>query len=285
MFHLSLIAALAIASPGGHAPAPTAEAKFDLRANHGLSAHVSSLHILGEDVVSLEIVDRGKRHSVTYRTVGKVTESGITARFGKLGAFEADFKPTKSQKKEPPKGCRGEPSTTSEGYFSGRFEFAGERHYVRIDRTRAKGELNVENRSTWSCTRRKQGNPKGESVLLTVTGRGNILEAIAERDSRGRGLTIFAGGGVESREGMQITRLSTAHGGASALVFDHAGTGTVRPPAPFTGRGRLVRRAHGRYLWSSTIRVPVLGAAPVSFRGRGFRAELQREFFRLTKRR
>jgi hypothetical protein len=283
MFHLPLIAALAIAAPGGHAAAPTVHAQFDLRANHGLRAHVSN----DEDQVSLEFTDRRQRHYVNYEVPGEVTEHGLEAHFGRLGTIEVSFESTKATTVEPPRGCKGEPSTSSEGIFVGRIDFSGERHYVRIDRARAKGEMNIERGGTWSCPRHRaaigsgmrEEEPEGESGWLKVYARHCIcvLEAIAERDPRGRGKSFFFGGTNEGREGMRIIRVTTAQAGPSTFLFDHAdGTATIRPPAPFSGHGHYERR-RGRDLWSSTIQVPLLGAAALKLGGHDYSAVLRRE--------
>jgi hypothetical protein len=67
--------------------------------------------------------------------------------------------------------------------------------------------------------------------------------------------------------------LTANHG----LKANHAaGTASARPPHPFTGSATFKRRQHGRVLWRSTIRVPLLGVDPILLGGRGFKATLAR---------
>ena len=132
-----------------------------------------------------------------------------------------------------------------------------------------------------AVSRRVDPEPEAEPATLAAFSRGCRcgLLAIAARYPSGRGLSYFLGAVVENREGMKITRFTIAHAGPASFVFDHdAGTATVRPPAPFTGHATFTRRPHAPDLWRSTLRVPVLGAAPLVLYGAGFRARLLREF-------
>jgi len=87
------------------------------------------------------------------------------------------------------------------------------------------------------------------------------------------------GAKIEIREGMDIWRATEVRGPASAFDFDHAaGTASLRPPAPFTGHASFAARPHGRGLWRSTIRVPLLGANPIDTGGPGFRVTLRPEY-------
>jgi hypothetical protein len=100
------------------------------------------------------------------------------------------------------------------------------------------------------------------------------------RDRKGRkGRSIFYGVKVERSEGMVIWRATQAFGSPSAFAFNHvAGTATLRPPRPFRGRAVFKERPHGRDLWRSTIRVPLLGLEPLRVGGPGFRAGLHPEY-------
>jgi hypothetical protein len=76
---------------------------------------------------------------------------------------------------------------------------------------------------------------------------------------------------------MEILRATVVHGGASAFVFDRvAGTATVRPPPPFSGVGTFSRQAPDP--WRSTIRIPLLGAAPLTPNAPGFQAGFYPEY-------
>jgi hypothetical protein len=288
------IVVLLAAVPAGVAPAAsskteaTAWVEFTLRANRGLHAKLEASN--GE--ISLEI--RRKGRLVSYRVEGEATEAGLKAQFGDLGLIDVTFRPTETlSTSEPPKRCEGEPWTRSEGFFVGTIEFTGEREYVRIEASRAKGLMTVY--PEWQCDLRKgpirnRSAPQGlardsraeeEPATLSAFSRRCRcgFTAVGARYRNGRGRSIFLGVKVESREGMEIGRLTIAYAGASTFAFDHAaGTATVHPPPPFSGHATFKRRPRGRDLWRSTIRAPLLGVDPVSPRGPSFRTVLRREY-------
>jgi hypothetical protein len=282
------VAASPTADPGTHSA--SIDIRLDLAASHGLHAHVENF-----EKITLEIERKGRL--VTYEVQGEVTEAGLKARFGKLGLIDVAFKPTKTRTDKLPKGCEGRPSTFSEGLFIGTIEFTGEREYVRIEAAQVTGTMSVWRESEWRCPRhrgamRLQGAPRqldlsprkrseAEKEPATLSAAdyrcGCYFAAFAVPDRRGRGSSIFYGAKFEKREGMEITRVTSANASASAFVFDHAaGTARVHPPQPFSGNGTFKRRPHSRDLWRSTIRVPLLGADPLSVRGRSFRTRLVR---------
>jgi hypothetical protein len=288
-----LVAAPVAASPASKSVThfPAVDIEFGLPANNGLHVHVANY-----EKITLEIERKGRL--VTYEVPGEVTETGLKAQFGQLGLIDVTFKPTKTRTDQPPKGCKGRPSTLSEGLFVGTIKFTGEREYVQIDATQAKGMLNIWRESEWRCHRhrgpirihraqrppalrsRQQSEAEKEPATLAAASRrcNCFFVAVAERDRRGRGPSAFFGAQFEEREGMEISRVTSAEAGASTFVFDHAaGTAKVHPPQPFTGDGIFKRRPHGRDLWRSTIQVPLLGADPLRLGDTGFRASLVRE--------
>jgi hypothetical protein len=297
LFHVLALAVL----PGATAVAATEVqapyAKFALDANHGLRAFVEA----SEGDVALEL--NRKHYSVTYKVAAEVTDTGLKAKFGKLGLIDVAFQPTKTLRtEEPPNGCEGEPSTHRKGLFVGTIEFTGEREFVRIESTQAEGRMSVYRESEWKCPHKTrsthgEGPPPPTSVdvrarsiarkepaTLSALSRRCLCYflALAEHDRKGRGPTYFYGAKLEHREGMEISRVTYAgigtRVGTSSFVFDHeAGTATVRPPRPFSGHATFERRRNGRDRWQSTIRVPVLGAAPLSISGQDFRARLVRD--------
>ena len=150
------IAALLMAAPVAASPAAdrvthfaSVDIELSLPADHGLHAHVANY-----ERITLEIERKGRL--VTYEVPGEVTETGLKAQFGELGLIDVTFEPTKTRTDEPPKGCKGRPSTLSEGLFVGTIKFTGEREYVRIETTQAKGRLNVWRESEWRCPRHRR---------------------------------------------------------------------------------------------------------------------------------
>jgi hypothetical protein len=294
-----LVPALAIAAllagPTTMAPAaspeggPIVTVELELPASDGLEAHLETSE---KEMVTLEIGDGDGDRSVTYEVKGEVSAAGLKVRFGRLGHIDVGFTPTRTlNSTEPSEGCTGEPRTLREGVFSGTIDFRGERDYVRISASEAAGSMSVI--SQWECpeeptpfatvSRLLAGNParEGRSASLHAGKlRCNCdFSAGTHRRSNGPWRSIFYGARAELREGMEILRLTVAHGGGSAFVFDHeAGTATVRPPRPFTGRAVFRRRPDAPDLWRSTIRVPLLGALPLKTDGPGFEAGLYPEY-------
>jgi hypothetical protein len=292
-----LIPALTVAClpAGTSAAAPGIKAElilvhFTLDANHGMGAFVDAT----DGAVTLEV---GSGHQVvTYKAPAEITKSGLKAQFGNLGQIdvtleEAETVPTH----QPPEGCEGKPSTRSKGLFTGTIEFTGERKFVRIETTEARGRISVFRNAEWTCphkphsapghgpppptsltVRKRSGAEKWPTTLAAISRPCHCyFAAIAEQHERGRGPTYFFGAKMERREEMEITRVTEAAAPAFSFVFDHeAGTATVRPPQPFSGHATFKRRLHGPNIWRSTIRVPLLGTDPLHARGHSFRAKL-----------
>jgi hypothetical protein len=298
-----LVPALAISALLAAAPVTASETanstdeaaviiKFKPDANRGLHAEVEA----SRGKVRLSIKRKGRY--VSYEAPAKITETRLTARFGKLGLIDVAFAATETVvTAEPPKGCEGEPSTTNEGIFTGTIEFTGERNYVRIEEDRVKGKIWVYPESEWQCPRRERSiRDHVTSRVSAVRSRQEFkvdeepatLFAVRRRCRcsflayavRDRGASGFLGLKFENLEGMEISRVTFAHAGASAFVYDHvSGTARANPPRPFGGgHATFKRRPDRRDLWRSTIRVPLLGAKTLSFPGGGSRAGLRREF-------
>jgi hypothetical protein len=273
-----LVAALLTVPPVATASAaPHAEpaVDFELKVGHDTHAHVTS----EGDIVSLEI--RRQTRTATYKVKGETTEVGLKARFGGLGKIDVAYAPTKTDQVKPPKGCHGPPSTDSSGVFTGTIEFTGERHYVRVHASEAKGTMRVDREGEWRCpiTRgRRAPQKKEEPGFLFASGpRCHCLFAVFAEEN---GRRLFIGGRVEHRGEMEISRVSAAAGGPSTFVYDiGAGTAEADPPRPFAGTATFKRRPHRAALWRSTIRVPLLGAGPVHLGGRDFRAVLTKDLF------
>jgi len=287
-----LLAALTgVASGAGPEQGTVVLVKLELTASNGLQARLENSE---DGTVTLEL--RNENQTATYRVPGEATESGLKARFGRLGLIDVAFTPTKTlNSTEPGKGCTGAPRTLREGVFTGTIEFTGERGFVRVEGPQATGSMSVI--SQWECPEAEAMDPfarvsrlpaaisrnekgEGESATLAAIRRGfssYFAAGVAHRHSGGK--SIFLGGKIEIREGMYIWRTTVVRGPASAFDFDHAaGTATLRPPAPFSGHARFAAHRHGRGRWRSTIRVPLLGAKPIDTGGPGFQVTLRPEY-------
>jgi hypothetical protein len=279
-----------VASGAGPEQGTVVRVELELKASNGLHAHLENSE---DGTVTLEF--RRKGQIATYEVPGEATEAGLKVRFGRLGLIDVAFTPTRTlSSTEPGEGCTGAPRTLREGVFTGTIDFTGERGYVQIEGPQATGSMSVI--SQWECPEAEALDPfarlarlsaatfrdeKGEreSATLWAGSRGcscYFVAGVHHRHSGGK--STFLGVKFEKREGMEITRGIRVIGPASAFDFDHAaGTATLRPPSPLGGHATLKVRPHGRPLWRSTIRVPLLGAT-IDTGGPGFGASLRREY-------
>lgn len=270
----------------------TVTVELKLQASNGLRA---KLETSDDEMVTLGIGRKVRGTSgltgASYEVQGEVTEAGLKARFGRLGLIDVAFTPTRTlSSTEPSEGCSGEPRTLREGVFTGTIDFTGEREYVRIE-GQAEGSMSVI--SEWQCPNIEEPMPfAGASGPLALASRKKkeaatlyagsrrcscLFIAAVHRRYRG-GRSLFYLLREERREGMEITRAIRAKGGPTAIDFDHeAGTATVHPPPPFSGHAFFRDRPHGRDLWRSTIRAPLLGVGSVSLFGPGSEAILYPE--------
>ncbi len=290
----ALLMALAAGSASGASipSPPVVRVELDLPTNNGLQAH---LETSPDEDVKLEIGRKadGAFQSVVYEVRGKVSEAGLKVRFGRLGLIDASFTPTVTlDETAPSPGCTGAPRTLREGIFAGTIAFAGERGYVRIEASQVEGSMSVI--APWQCPEEDGLNPfafpdfrqlsarpadgKTESATLVAFTRSlqSFFGAgVHHRHSGGR--SIFYGAKEERRERMEISRVTSVLGPASAFDFDHeAGTATLDPPRPLKGHASFRGDQRGGF-WRSTIRVPLLGSAPLRT-GRGFGAALFPEY-------
>ncbi len=281
-----LLLVAATASAASPETGTIVDVELGLEASNGLRA---KLETSGDGTVTLGL--RRKDQLVSYEVKGEVTEEGLKARFGRLGLIDVAFMPTRTlSSTEPSEGCTGEPRTLREGVFTGTIDFTGEREYVRIE-GQAEGSMSVI--PEWQCPGSEEPMPfAGASGPLALSSRKKVesatlyagsrrcsclFAAAVHRRYRG-GRSLFYLAQEERHEGMEILRATRAKGGPTAFDFDHAaGTATVHPPPPFSGHASLRARPHGRDLWRSTIRAPLLGVGSVSLFGPGFGAILYPE--------
>jgi hypothetical protein len=300
LVHAAALAVLLAALPAGAAygtgpePGTVVRVELDLPASNGLHAHLETSE---KEEVTLEVWrKRGDVfQEVVYEVPGEVSETGLKVRFGRLGLIDVAFTPTVTlDETEVSPGCTGAPRTLREGVFAGTIRFAGERNYVQIEAPQVEGSMSVF--PHWDCPE-EDGMSPFEPIpgvpQLSARAAGHERETaslhagsrdcscffgagVHHRHSGGR--SIFYGAKVEKRERMTIARVTTGLGPASAFDYDHeAGTATLDPPQPFKGHATLGRE-HGGGLWRSTIRVPLLGAAPLRTDGPGFGAALYPEY-------
>ncbi len=271
--------------------------ELDLPASNGLRAHLETSE---DEDVTLTIWRRGHGTSeeVVYEVPGEVDEAGLRVSFGRLGSIDVAFTPTATlDATEVSPGCTGAPRTLREGVFAGTIAFAGERGYVRIEAPQVEGSMSLF--PHWQCPEEDGRNPfesipgvpqlsprpagrETESASLVALSLSSDCSCffgagVHHRHSGGR--SIFYGSQLERRGRMEIARTTSALGPAAAFDYDHeAGSATLDPPPPLKGHAAFRTRDRGRTLWRSTIRVPLLGAAPLKPGGSSFGVGLYPEY-------
>lgn len=258
--------------------------KLELPESNGLLAELETDE---EGMVTLQVgrIDTPdvSGSAVIYKVKGRVSEAGLKVRFGRLGLFDVAFTPTETLgSTEPSAGCTGAPRTWRKGVFTGTIDFTGERGYAQIQTSQVEGSMNVI--SAWQCPEEPilfksalpptagSKNPK-KKVSATLYAGGRRCEctfAAGVHYPKGRGESVFYGVRDETREKMEISRVIIALGSGSAFVYNHAaGTATLRPPPPFSGRATFKGRPYPdgdgwvSTQWRSTIQMPFLGIAPI----------------------
>jgi hypothetical protein len=251
-----------------------------LQANHGILAELEA----DDDEIELSL-KKGAQEA-TYFGQGEVTAEGIGVKFGRLGEFVVDYQPFRTlERREPYRGCKGEPQTTTEGYFRGTIRFRGERDYVLIEAARVKGTL--AHTPPWRCPyanaaasrAQAKGEKDEEATLAAISRRDRIRFGVFSLpDEDERPYTFFFATSQEVREGVGISRITIAgargaDSRSAGFQFNNkGGTAFVDPPAPYAGSARYLRRPKARDRWSGSLTVPLLGLGRVPLTGPGFRA-------------
>jgi len=268
-----LLAAAPVLATTKEAPLPEEEivgleeeVTFTLRVE-GFSVNVFAEGDAGDQTATLSISRGGL--TTAYRVPATITDDTLAARFGSLGEVKVHFAPS-------PK-CRGYPA------FTGSFTFTGEDEYVRVDAGSAGG---VGAFVACSDEELEEGGivAAGDEVHLGAVagafkrGSGRRVTVDEYEEFDGRPDIYISAFRIEKAEGMRISRGATLRAGRDS--FHHnvkAGTATLRPPAPFTGWGRLTPRRGGKRTWEGNLRVPTLSGNPIELTGPAFRARFVKE--------
>jgi hypothetical protein len=252
---------------------PGVSASFELKATNGLSGQVATT---GRAV---DLILFGHHEFALYRVKGKVSEQGVSARFGKLGRISVRFHPDGPHSRAK-KECVGK--RFENGVFLGTIEFRGERGYTTVDASRVRGCLrHLHSRDPLAALRAGASavEEEREVATLTVKAGRRFFRVAGFREPDGSGEAEFTGGVLERRGAMQIGRVGIVPGKAPTFVFDHAkGTATVSPPEPFSGTATFERHPDGTKSWTGSLSVSLLGVDPLPLTGPSFEASLRAVF-------
>jgi hypothetical protein len=273
---LVVLAALAAVAPSAGAAAPRRALSFELHAD---GFQIQGRSALGSGRVRL-MLDRGGEVGY-YSARARLGARTVKARFGRLGSLDFRFVPAR---REAPLGCGGRYGAQY-GIFKGSLIFRGEHDYADVDAGRAKGWFQTH--PVRHCGHAAHGSAAtpGRAAPIAETGAG--LEAWSSFHLPFRFFAAFTEAGkkgprvafnallAEHREGMQIDRGVQLYAGARSFAWDlGAGTATLEPPAPFTGRAFFRREPGGKSRWWGSLRAPILGGRPMRVTGSAFNATL-----------
>jgi hypothetical protein len=228
---------------------------------------------------------RGFSFFAYYSGPGRTTRDGVSGRIGGFGrvalSFDADGK---AERISPPGGCAGPDQLIWLGTYSGTVDFKGDPGLRGFHLRKRELSGAMEKLPHWNCGPEKPTpppriDPDDPGVEVDVAG----CEAGAEVDFSGSGLrrAIFPdefGGTVQYNVSLTraVGRATViyslfATGKPSTFVFDDGLTeGTLTPPPPFQGTGRLVRPPGGDWEWTGSLDVTFPGHRVVALVEPGF---------------
>jgi hypothetical protein len=248
------------------------------QASHGLSVKLEA----DDDEIELSVTKRGQQ--AAYFAPGEVTREGIAAKFGGFGEFVVDYEPFRTLETHGPnRHCKGEPNTTTEGFFRGTMRFRGEDGYVSVDAARVKGTLALQPK--WDCdyyrtaaaSRARGGEADDDEATLAAQSRGDRIRfsVFGSHEKGERPNAFFIASSQEAREGVDIFRITYAGSRSAGFEFDNRrGTATVDPPAPYAGSAYYRRRPNAPDHWTGSLTAPLLGLGRVRLAGPGFVAAM-----------
>lgn len=266
--------------------APNAQSAMIIRG--GKSAELS---IAGSNGYRISVEGRGRTVSLSalrvraessvgtvYAVDGKVSQSGLKARFGKFGRVAVKFKPSGRVKRErPPRGCTGKAAIARLGEFVGTIRFVGERLYTRVDSRRARGSVTTS--PAWHCKKEpaQDGTAPAGGHLPELNAWAGSLSFNASRFRIFGGLegNLFLASVTDRLGGIRIGRLASAVGDPESFVADEAlTTATVSPPAPFHGTATFQRNPDGTTSLLGSLSASFPGVDDVALAGSSFSSKL-----------
>jgi hypothetical protein len=276
MLALALILLLPAAAQGEEDRPPTVTG-FHLRASNGYEfiALAGAPPEGGEGWIGLFLLKGDGHSAVTYAAPAAVMRRTIDADLGKLGRISVTRVPT-GRTKTVRWGCKpGKTKRVGAERYKGTIEFHGEEGFADVSAGSAPLDPNP-------CgVGEEGGRPPGKALP------GARLHAEKERiDEYGFDFNALqnrpdtrteVGAEVEEHHGeMEIHRATWTWASADVLRYDRRlRTATVRPPAPFSGRGSFRVGARSRSLWTGNLTVDLPGRSDVPLTGPGFLASLE----------
>jgi hypothetical protein len=269
-----------------HTSRPELESRFALKTGQGYQVVVLAVR----DTVVLEVARTRSNASTSlkegraitaYVAHGTVTPGRIEARFGRLGRVAVRFHPSgRVARSKPPRHCKGARFTRRFGVFTGTVRFTGENRYVAVRAHRAKGltrspvYLNCATRNLHAHTRRLSRQvgrwPRFTPTILAAFWRQVVSSTDFFSFQIGK-KTLYLAVTEESKGSMAEVRYAAVIAPSRTFVSDDALTSaTVRPPAPFHGRGSYSAAPDGTKSWAGSLSVSFPGAPRFPLTGTQF---------------
>ncbi|MGV1047047.1 MAG: hypothetical protein ACOYD4_00775 [Solirubrobacterales bacterium] len=268
----------------------TERAEFTLHASNGYRIVVSG-EVEGQRQSSITLTAARGATSASYIAEGRVTENGMHASFGRLGAISLRFHLAQKHRiGENLDRCFGGGGPAAEsrlGSLVGTVRFRGEHDYTKVLAHRVQGGIH----ESVTCGHDPFGPvaPQApKAVLLSAQTPDHRSDSISFEATtyprewiktgnplRG-GPDLFVALTGERSEGMLILRFVLAKGPKSDFTYDSAlSSATVTPPPPFSGSGSFLRGADGSTSWTGSLSAPVPGLGQVSLVEPGLTGELE----------
>ncbi len=272
---------------GKHAQRSASESRFVLETRQGYEVVVIAVH----GVVVLEVARtrsdastslRQGRAVTAYVAHGTVTPGRIEATFGRLGRVAVRFHPSgRVVGPRPGHHCKGAGRFTRRfGVFAGTVRFTGEDRYVAVRAHRAKGLVRSPNRRGCATRNfhahakrfsRPAGHwPKFTPTILAAFWRQVVSSTDFFAFQIGK-KTLYLAVTEESKGSMAEVRYAVVIAPSETFVSDDALTSaTVRPPAPFHGRGSYAAAPDGTKSWTGPLSVSLPGTPRFPLTGTQF---------------
>jgi hypothetical protein len=278
-----------------HTPRFVSESRFDLRTRQGFKVTVLGIG----DMVVLKVTpareaastSRTHRRALTaYVARGTVTPGRIEATFGDLGRVAVRFRPSgQIARSKPRRRCRGADRFTRRfGVFAGTVRFTGEGGYIAVRAHRAKGLIRSPVHLHCAARRihprfKRLSRPVGSSPMLTPTILdAHWRQALSSTDFFAfqiRKKTLYLAVSEQSKGSMAEVRYALTVAPSKSFVFDDALTSaTLRPPAPFHGKGAYSAGPDGTKSWAGSLSVAFPGMPRFPLTGAQFEEVLATGF-------
>jgi hypothetical protein len=261
---------------GKHTSPPAAASRFALKTRQGYKVVVIAVR----NIVALEVA-RARSHEskslkqgrafTAYVAHGTVSGGRIEAKFGSLGRVSMRFHPSgRVAMSKPLRHCNGAHRYTRRfGSFAGTVRFTGEDRYVAVRAHRAKGVVRSPIRL--DCTSghfhsrprrfsRQAGNwPKFTPTILAAFWRQAVSSTDFFSFQVGQ-KSLYLAVSEESKGAMAEVHIAAVVAHSKTLVADDALTSaTVKPPAPFHGKGSYSAAPDGTKSWTGSLSVAFPG--------------------------